>query len=184
MSDVVRHGRRRRRCVAWGLFCGVIPLGLVAAPARGATNWQIYEKFNYNPSWDGLNNTTSPHNFGYSSTSHTGGGDSLEAGGTIGREDNPRGYYAANIGSLSLSDPLKMTGTLNPQTPNSGSIFLGFFNSGSGGDPQNNSLGLYLDGQGSLTDVYTRAGRQLTFFVIARFSGRRSFLTSVIVRSA
>jgi hypothetical protein len=135
----------------------VIPLGLVAAPASGATNWQIYEKFNYNPSWDGLNNTTSPHNFGYSSTSHTGGGDSLEAGGTITREDNPRAYYAANIGSLSLNDPLKMTGTFNPQTPNSGTIFLGFFNTGNGGYPPSNTLGLHLDGGGGGTDVYTRA---------------------------
>ena len=91
---------------------GAFLLGLVAVSgAVGAANWQIYEKFSYDPGWDGLNNRTAPQNFGHSLTNHTGGGDSFEAGGTIVREDNPRAYYGANIGTLSLNDPLKMTGT-------------------------------------------------------------------------
>ena len=106
MSDFVRrfHRRRSRSAISGATCLGVLIPGLVVlaapGPARGATNWQIYEKFNYDPGWDALNNTTSPQSFGYSSTSHTGGGDSKEAGGTIVREDNPRAYYGANIGSL------------------------------------------------------------------------------------
>ena len=54
MTDFVRHGRRRHRyCLNWGLIVGVILLGLVAAPVGGATNWQIYERFTYDPGWDG-----------------------------------------------------------------------------------------------------------------------------------
>src|SRR5688572_29330717 len=84
------------RCIGVGAFF----LGIVVWPAAGAgaTNWQIYEKFTYDPAWDGLNNRTAPQNFGRSLTNHTGGGDSFEAGGTIVREDNPRAYYGANIG--------------------------------------------------------------------------------------
>ena len=50
-----------------------------------------------------------------------------------------------------------MTGTINAHTPGSGTVFLGFFNNGNGGYPQNNSLGLYLDGQNTFTNVYMRA---------------------------
>ena len=137
--------------------CITAALGaLLVCSSAGAAVVQIYEKFNYDPGWEGLNNTTSPQNFGYSLTSYTGGGDSKEAGGTIDR-DTTRAYYAANIGSLSLNDPLKMTGTFNPQSPGSGTIFLGFFNTGNAGYPPSNTLGLHLDGNAGATDVYTRA---------------------------
>src|SRR5687767_14656018 len=147
-----------RPAIARKIGAGALIAGCSVCPLSAwADVFQIYEKFNYNPSWDALNNTTSPQNFGYSATSHTGGGDSFEAGGTIVREDNPRAYYGANIGTLSLNDPLKMTGTLNPHTPGGGTIFLGFFNNANGGHPQNNSLGLYLDGQNTFTNAYIRA---------------------------
>src|SRR5688500_5381325 len=75
------HGSSSNRKI--GAAAAAVIAGMTVFPsAASADLYQIYEKFNYNPSWDGLNNTTSPQNFGYSLTSHTGGGDSKEAGGT------------------------------------------------------------------------------------------------------
>jgi hypothetical protein len=130
---------------------------IMTFPLVSQADYQIFEKFSYDPGWDGVNNRTSPQNFGYSLTNHTGGGDSFEAGGTIVREDNPKAYYGANIGTLDLTHPLKMTGALNPHTPGGGTIFIGFFNNTNFGYPQNNTLGLYLDGQNTFTNAYIRA---------------------------
>jgi hypothetical protein len=96
------------------------------------------EDFSQHAGWLGVGNDASyerrdeggAHDFGFSAKTNFAGGESPgEVGGTIWRS-GAYGYYADQVGALSLNDRLEASGkvVLNVGPPDSG-MYLGWFNS-------------------------------------------------------
>ena len=96
------------------------------------------EDFSKDPGWTGIGNTATydrrdeggAHDFGFSAQTNFSGGESAgELGGTIWRS-GVYGYYADEIGPLSMDDKLEASGkvVLSVGPPDSG-MYLGWFNS-------------------------------------------------------
>ncbi|MBT3270717.1 hypothetical protein HN371_26485 [Candidatus Poribacteria bacterium] len=91
------------------------------------------------------------HDFGYSETSHAGGAQG-EMGGMVWRieEENTAqaGYYADNVGRLTLEDPLHAEGSITmTRAAADSAVLIGWFNSRTYiGAPPQNSLGVLLEG--------------------------------------
>ena len=109
------------------------------------------------PHWEGSGNRDqfedrhqkSFHDFGYSET-NLAGGKKGEIGGLLWRAEQPYGYYADKIDTLSLEQPLMAQGRIVfiEGAPDS-AAFLGFFNHNSredSSDEVKNALGMYLEG--------------------------------------
>ncbi len=91
------------------------------------------------PHWDGLNNRTTykqtdfhgRQNFGYSQTNWSGSSPGEIGGRFYGAEviDPLHGYYADDIGSLTLEDPISFSGWINfVEGAVDGRMLLGYFN--------------------------------------------------------
>jgi hypothetical protein len=113
--------------------------------------------FTTDPHWEGVGNhiTFDDHelahdqNFGFSNTSFACGNKG-EIGGIIWRTENSLSWYADNVGSLNLDQPLTASGkiTLKVGAPDSG-IYFGWFNrSAAKQNPTDfkNFLGAHIEG--------------------------------------
>ena len=91
------------------------------------------------PYWDGLNNNVkfiendfhARQNFGYTSTNWSGNNPGEIGGRFWGTEvkDPLHGYYAVDIGSLTLEDPISFSGMINfVEGAVDGRMLLGYFN--------------------------------------------------------
>jgi hypothetical protein len=106
--------------------------------------------FSEDPHWDASSNRVTyratdvggAHNFGFSNTNHAGGKPG-EIGGTFWRTDN-WGYYADNVGPLSLDDRLEAKGkvVLAVGAPDADMCFGWFRSDGGGAAP--NKAGSFL----------------------------------------
>jgi hypothetical protein len=86
------------------------------------------------------------HRFGFSKTSHAGG-EPGELGGLIYSSPSSPGYYADNVGRLTLDQPLVASGKLSlVRYGSDGGCYLGWFNSKKRGYPPENVLGVLIDG--------------------------------------
>jgi len=127
------------------------------------------------PHWQGLNNRITfvekdfhaAQNFGYSQTNWTGEQPGEIGGRFWGTEilDPLHGYYAADIGKLTLDDPIKFSGKINfVEGAVDGRMLLGYFNKEARlanikgeykGNPPNQFLGLEIMDQTSLGYSFT-----------------------------
>jgi hypothetical protein len=129
-------------------------------PAMGAEPSRTImksESFDRDPGWEGWNNHVVPRevpavvqDFGYETT-NVAGQAAGEMGGRVNRASEPA-YYADTIGTHTLDEPLKASGSfaLTKSTGSSG-VFFGFFRAeqpGAGGRPVC-SLGMDIDGENS-----------------------------------
>jgi hypothetical protein len=143
---------RVRRC-----FVAVALTLLATLPARPADPPALKtEQFDRDPGWDGFNNRLAPKNaptitqaFGYSRTrfaTDTPG----EIGGQVWRS-NTVAFYGRPIAPKTLADPLTATGTFAlTKSAGSSGMFFGWFNAVQPGSGRpTNSLGFYIDGEGS-----------------------------------
>jgi hypothetical protein len=123
------------------------------------------------PGWEGKGNRTTfverdfqRQNFGYSPDSNYAGGQKGEIGGqfyNVEPIDPHHGYYADDVGRLTLDDPIRFSGKMSfLEGSTDAGMFFGFFNSADekvelppnppGGQatgwPQPNVLGIVIDG--------------------------------------
>lgn len=127
-------------CIVSARAAGMLLAGLALtstgnlSPAHAA--YQVLETFTVDPNWDSSNNVSGNNNFGFSNSSNTATASGAgEAGGILSRD--PRGYYAANVGSLDpSSDSLSMSGTLfiDIDANDDGESYLGWFDADSLGN--------------------------------------------------
>jgi len=113
--------------------------------------------FDDDPQWESVGSretyqddvVTGHHNFGYSKTNHAGGKPG-ELGGLFWRVENPLGYYADDIGKLTLDTPLEASGKVAFTTgAMDAGMFIGWFNSKSKHLPDTdfrNVCGIYIEG--------------------------------------
>lgn len=164
----------------------------------GVFNWQMYTgslefylsdliindkkiDLSQNPYWQGLNNQItfvetdfhSRHSYGYAQTNWAGEKPGEIGGRFWGTEviDPLHGYYATDIGDLTLEDPIKFTGSICfPEGAVDGRMLIGYFNKELKmapvegeykGNPPHNFLGLEVMDQ-------TRNGYNLTIVVSPR----------------
>jgi len=148
----------------------------LTVPAWGVV--QISEDFTTDPTprgWSGVNNTTPPQNYGYSTGDVTGtsvnppGGTASgpgEIGGSITRRSSPANFYGLDLGgALSTTTPFTVTGVLNLHRDGGSGLFFGYSNGvssyGSGGDPSN-FLGVQFDDGESPIPVAFTPGQSRT----------------------
>ncbi len=122
------------------------------------------------PGWEGKGNRVTflerdfqRQNFGYSPDTNFAGGEKGEIGGqfyNVEPVDPLHGYYADDVGGLTLDDPIRFSGKVSfIEGSTDAGMFFGFFNKkdeqtvlkptpgqGSPGWPQANTLGIVVDG--------------------------------------
>lgn len=134
------------------LRSGSLVVAVLLAALGAGTYAEKTEHFDRDPKWDALNNRpTSPtreikQDFGWSKTAHCGGGPG-EMGGFI-TPSAEAAYYAGNLGSATLDQPLTASGTLN--IPGGAAhVLLGFFNHTTLNEWRTpNTIALRLSGRG------------------------------------
>jgi hypothetical protein len=112
------------------------------------------ETFDRDPEWLGQGNrdklddygVEGAHQFGFSDTA-LAGGERGEIGGLMHNSPDVPGYYAADIGRLTLDDPLVASGKVAVTKYGSdGAVCLGWFDSRKRGYPPANILGILIEG--------------------------------------
>jgi hypothetical protein len=121
------------------------------------------EKFSFDedPKWKGQNNRLTfgdtfkrgEHNFGYQADSNYAGGKAGEVGGVIFSDNS--GYFADDVGQLTLDDPLVASGRLVVKERGSeAGFYLGWFNSKERGYPPKNLIGVFAEGPNSVGSMF------------------------------
>ena len=112
------------------------------------------ESFDRDPQWQARGNRAKlddyglegAHRFGFSSTANAGGRRG-ELGGLIYSSPSVPGYYADNVGRLTLDDRLVASGRVALKRYGSdGGLYIGWFDSKRRGWPPANVLGILIDG--------------------------------------
>jgi len=124
--------------------------------------------FASNPGWEGVGNQTmfqdrnfyGTNNFGHRTSNFAGGASPGELGGLFwrveDRDEEFQGYYADDVGILTLNDRLHASGKIavTKFSIDSG-VMLGWFNSAEQDWPPSNFVGVYMDS-------FTSVGRHFT----------------------
>ena len=126
-----------------------------------------WHNFSTDPGWEGVGNQkvfNDPHlygtnDFGFSQTNFAGG-SSGEAGGLLWRvEDNEeglQGYYADDVGTLTLEDHLVASGEIvSDRFSIDAGAMLGWFNSADQDWPPKNFVGVYMDSLSEVGRLFT-----------------------------
>lgn len=128
MFHVLQGGRLMKKMKLLGIATGA---AVVLSTHVGHASLPLASQdFATDPLWAAANNTTAPHSFGFTNSSHITGASAGEAGGLIG-DGNVVAYYADLIGgNLTFATNFQASGKLTMDTFNgfSNPIQVGYFN--------------------------------------------------------
>ncbi len=145
--------------------------GLVSSVAEPAETLAIYFDdltlngepldFDHDPGWTGKNNQVEfddtfkrgQHDFGYQGDTRFAGGSPGEIGGLIFSDNG--GYYADDVGRLSLDDRLIASGRMAlVERGSEAGFYVGWFDSQGRGYPPKNLLGVIVEGPNSVGSMF------------------------------